>query len=144
MARYDRHVPAHPSLVRLRRFATVGILGAIVQTLLLWVLVESLGLHYLLAAVLAIEYTIVQQYVLNNSWTFRPSRHRTLESYLRGLVRTNVVRATSIPIQAAILFVLVAWGGLGYLVANLGALVLTGVYRYYLDSRWTWKISLAD
>lgn len=144
MARYDRPVLAHPTVVRLRRFAIVGTLGAVVQTVLLWALVEHLGLHYLLAAVLAIEITIVQQYVLNNSWTFRPSRHRTLRSYGFGLVRTNVVRATSIPIQAAFLFALVAWGDVGYLLANIVALVVTGIYRYYLDSRWTWKITLPD
>jgi putative flippase GtrA len=88
----------------------------------------------------AIEVTIVLQYVVNNSWTFRPSRHTTLRSYGRGLLRTNIVRGTAIPIQTAILYALVAWGGVMYLVANVGAILVTGLYRYYLDSRWTWRV----
>jgi putative flippase GtrA len=135
---------ARRSAVRLRRFATVGTVAAAVQTALLWAFVEHLGLHYLVAAVIAIEITIVLQYVLNNSWTFRPSRHRTLRSYAAGLVRTNLVRGTAIPIQAAILFALVAWGDVVYVVANLVAIAISGVYRYYLDSRWTWEVPLGE
>jgi putative flippase GtrA len=130
----------HRSFVRLRRFFLVGAAAATVQTALLWLFVEYLGVWYVLAAVVAIEVTIVLQYVVNNSWTFRPSRHTTLRSYGRGLLRTNIVRGTAIPIQTAILYALVAWGGVMYLVANVGAILVTGLYRYYLDSRWTWRV----
>ncbi len=130
----------HPSTVRLRRFVTVGAGAAAVQQGLLWTFVEYFGLWYILAAVVAIEITIVLQYVVNNSWTFRPSRHTTLQSYVRGLVKTNVVRGSAIPLQTGLLFALVAWGGLMYLVANLVAIFVSGFYRYYLDSRWTWRI----
>lgn len=132
------------TVVRLRRFATVGAVAAGVQTVLLWAFVDRLGAHYLLAAVVAIEITIVLQYVLNNSWTFRPSRHRSLGSYAVGLLRTNLVRATAIPIQTAILYALVRWVGLFYLLANLLAIGVAGLYRYYLDSRWTWRITRAE
>jgi len=50
--------------------------------------------------------------VLNNAWTFRASRNTGLVEYLVGLVKTNVVRGTAIPIQLAALFVLVEWGGI--------------------------------
>jgi putative flippase GtrA len=130
--------------VRLRRFVAVGTVAAGVQLLLLAAFVDLLGLHYLLGAVVAIELTIVIQFVLNNSWTFRPSRHRTLRSYAAGLARTNVVRGTAIPIQLAVLYALVRWAGLLYLLANAVAIGVSGVYRYYLDSRWTWKITLDD
>lgn len=129
-----------PTFVRLRRFFFVGATAATVQTALLWILVDGLGVWYVLAAVVAIEITIVLQYVVNNSWTFRPSRHTTLRSYIRGLLKTNVVRGTAIPLQTAILYTLVTWGGVMYLIANLGAILVTGIYRYYLDSRWTWRI----
>ena len=144
MATDLRGLLKHPTAVRLRRFITVGGVAAALQTALLWAFVEQLGAHYLLAAVVAIEITIVFQYFLNNSWTFRLSRHRSLRSYAAGLVRTNVVRGTAIPIQTAVLFALVTWGNLMYLVANLGAIVVSGVYRYYLDSRWTWEVTVAE
>jgi len=130
----------HPTVVRLRRFFLVGSAAAGVQTGLLWLFVEQAGLWYILAAVIAIEITILLQYVVNNSWTFRPSQHTTLRSYARGLVKTNLVRGTAIPLQTGLLYVLVAWGGLVYIVANLVAIFFSGLYRYYLDSRWTWQV----
>jgi putative flippase GtrA len=128
------------TFVRLRRFFAVGVAAATLQTALLWSLVDMLGVWYVFAAVVAIEITILLQYVVNNSWTFRPSRHTTIRSYVRGLVKTNIVRGTAIPLQTTILYVLVTWGGIMYLIANLGAILVTGIYRYYLDSRWTWRI----
>jgi putative flippase GtrA len=129
----------HPTAVRLRRFFFVGTAAAGVQTALLWVFVEYLDLWYVVAAAVAIEITIILQYVLNNSWTFRPSKHTTLRSYGTGLVKTNIVRGTAIPLQTALLYALVTWGDVMYLLANLGAIFVTGIYRYYLDSRWTWR-----
>ncbi len=130
----------HPSAVRLRRFFIVGSGAAGIQTGLLWLLVDFLGFWYIAAAVVAIEITIVLQYVVNNSWTFRPSRHSSVRSYAHGLVRTNVVRGTAIPLQTGLLYAFVEWLGLLYLVANLVAIFFSGLYRYYLDSRWTWRI----
>jgi putative flippase GtrA len=130
--------------VRLRRFVAVGTVAAGVQLLLLWAFVDLAGVYYLSAVVVAIEVTIVLQYVLNNSWTFRPSRHRTIRAYVVGLARTNLVRGTAIPIQMGVLYALVEWGGLVYLLANVGAIGVSGIYRYYLDSRWTWQIAGGD
>jgi len=130
----------HPTVVRLRRFVAVGAAAAGLQTALLWGLVELGGLHYLLAAVVSIETTIVLQYVANNAWTFTGSSHSAVSSYLVGLAKTNLVRGTAIPIQTGLLWALVTHGGIGYLIANVGAIFVSGFYRYYLDSRWTWSV----
>lgn len=128
-----------PTSRRLLQFFLVGAVAAGIQTALLWGFVELAGVHYLLGAVVSIEVTIVVQYVLNNSWTFRGMRHTTLEEYGRGLVKTNLVRATAVPIQLALLYSFVAGLGVEYIVANLGAIFVTGIYRYVLDARWTWR-----
>jgi len=141
MSRDWRHVLVGSArATRIRRFVIVGTFAAGVQTVLLWLLVEWLNLFYLAAAVVAIEVTIVLQFVVNNSWTFRPSRHSDLRSYGRALLKTNAVRGTAIPIQTGLLWLLATRAGLGYIVANLGAIFVSGFYRYYLDSRWTWSV----
>lgn len=127
-----------PFAPQLRRFVVVGIVAALVQIALLWAFVDSAGLHYLVGALLAIECTIVLSYVLNNAWTFRASRNTGAVEYLVGLLKTNVVRGTAIPIQVAVLFGFVEWGNVPYLLANGFAIAISGVYRYVLDSRWTW------
>ncbi|WP_226481330.1 GtrA family protein [Natrinema amylolyticum] len=127
-----------PFARQLRRFAIVGTVAAGVQIVLLWAFVDSVGLHYLVGAVIAIEITIVLSYVLNNAWTFRATQNTGTGEYLVGLLKTNVVRGTAIPIQIGVLFGFVEWVHLPYLVANGIAIALSGVYRYVLDARWTW------
>jgi putative flippase GtrA len=135
-----RNVTSHPTVVRLYRFGIVGASAALVQTAVLWVLVDLGKINYIFAAVGAIELTIILQYVANNAWTFQHSRYAAPYDYLVGLLRTNVVRGSAIPIQVALLWAFVNWTGLMYLVANGLAIVISGIYRYYLDSRWTWQI----
>ncbi len=123
---------------QLRRFVAVGTVTAGVQTLLLWVFVDTLALNYLLGAVMGVEITIVLTYVLNNAWTFRRVRNTGPTAFLVGLAKTNVVRGSAIPIQLAVLFVLVEFRQLPYLLSNGVAIVLSGLYRFVLDTRWTW------
>jgi putative flippase GtrA len=127
-----------PLLGRLRRFVAVGVFTAGVQMVLLWVFVDSIGINYLFGAVIAIEFTIILSYVLNNAWTFQATQNTGLTDYVVGLLKTNVVRGTAIPIQLVILFVLVEWAAVMYLIANGIAIFISGLYRYVLDARWTW------
>ncbi|MDF9745446.1 GtrA family protein [Natrinema salsiterrestre] len=127
-----------PLARQLRRFVIVGIIAATIQMILLWAFVDSAGLHYLVGAIIAIEITIVLSYVLNNAWTFQTIQNTGVNDYLAGLLKTNVVRGTAIPIQLAVLFSFVEWVHAPYLIANGIAIALSGVYRYVLDARWTW------
>lgn len=129
--------PTRTTLQRLGQFSAVGAGATALQTGLLWLFVDIGGLYYLLAAVISIEITILSQYVVNNAWTFA-DRANEGNAFFGGLLRTNLVRGSAIPIQTGLLFVFVQWGGLGYLIANLCAIVPSGIYRYVLDSRWTW------
>ena len=128
-----------PLAVRLRRFLIVGLIAAAVQQTLLFAFVELGRLNYLIAAAIAIETTIILQYGLNNVWTFNADRKIGRRAYVYGLLKTNIVRGSAIPLQLAALYALVAFLSLGYLVANAFAIGVTGVYRYVLDSRWTWS-----
>lgn len=133
-----RNLIEGPIAPQLRRFVLVGSIAAGVQMVLLWLFVDFAHLNYLFAAVIAIEMTIVLSYVLNNAWTFRASRNTGIGEYLTGLVKTNLVRGTAIPIQLGVLFVLVERIHVLYLLANAIAILVSGLYRYVLDARWTW------
>jgi putative flippase GtrA len=128
-----------PQALMLRRFVVVGAIAAVVQTLLLAGLVEAGGVDYLVAAALSIETTIVLQYFANNAWTFERWGHTTWREHAAGLFRTNLVRGSAMPIQLGVLWLLVSSGDVMYLVANAVAIGVSGVYRYLLDSRWTWQ-----
>ena len=128
-----------PGAPQRRRFFLVGALAAGFQTALLGTLVEWGRVQNLLAAVVSIEITIILQYGVNNHWTFHTSRHQGWREYAQGLLRTNVVRGSAIPIQVGVLYALVSTAAIPYLIANGIGIVVSGIYRYVLDSRWTWQ-----
>ena len=133
-----RNLLSGPLAVQMRRFVVVGALTAGIQLALLWAFDNVVGLNYLLAATIAIEITIILSYVLNNAWTFRASQNTGLSEYFRGLLKTNLVRGTAWPIQIGVLYALVEWGGMVALVANVPAILISGLYRFVLDWQWTW------
>ncbi|WP_424015641.1 GtrA family protein [Halorubrum xinjiangense] len=133
-----RNLASGPLAVQMRRFVVVGALTAGIQMGLLWLFDNVAGLNYLIAATIAIEITIILSYVLNNAWTFRASQNTGPTEYLGGLLKTNLVRGTAWPIQIGVLYALVEWGGMTALVANVPAILISGLYRFVLDSQWTW------
>jgi putative flippase GtrA len=133
-----RDLLSGPIAVQMRRFVIVGALTAGLQLALLWLFVDFAGLNYLVGAAIAIETTIICSYVLNNAWTFEARQNTGLSEYLTGLLKTNLVRGTAIPIQLGVLAVLVEWVGIPYLIANVPAILISGLYRFILDLRWTW------
>jgi putative flippase GtrA len=136
--RYLRGLYEGPFAMQLRRFVAVGAFTAGVQMVLLWAFVDVGRLNYLVGAVIAIEITIILSYVLNNAWTFRRYRNTGTVDFLVGLLKTNVIRGSAIPLQVGVLFALVEWRALPYLLANAFAILVSGLYRYVLDARWTW------
>ena len=142
-----RNLTEGPLTQLLRRFVIVGALAAGVQQLLLWLLVDLGDMNYLLGALIAIEVTIVLSYVLNNAWTFHRSRNTGRVAYLVGLLKTNLIRGSAIPIQLGILYALVEWLLVPYfpddgvaivLIGNGVAILISGLYRFVLDATWTW------
>jgi len=136
--RFLRGLLEGPFAVQLRRFVAVGAFTAGVQMVLLWLFVDFGRLNYLVGAVVAIEITIVLSYVLNNAWTFRRYRNTGTVDFLVGLLKTNLIRGSAIPLQVGVLFALVEWRALPYLLANAFAILVSGLYRYVLDAKWTW------
>jgi len=133
-----RNLVRGPIAVQMRRFVVVGAFTAGIQMGLLWLFVDAAGINYLIGATVAIEITIILSYVFNNAWTFQANRNTGTVEYLSGLLKTNLVRGTAIPIQLGVLYALVEWGGVMYLIANAVAIFLSGLYRFALDSQWTW------
>lgn len=125
--------------VQMRRFVIVGTFAAAIQQALLWGLYNPIGMDYIVASVISIEITILLAYVLNDAWTFQTRQNNGTVPYLIGMLKTNIVRGTAIPIQVGILAALVEWIALPVLIANGIAIPISGIYRFVLDRQWTWS-----
>ncbi len=65
------------------KFAIVGAIGIVVNEGLL-ILIRSMGVYYLTAGAVAIEISILSNFVLNDLWTFRDRRTGRAGSALRS------------------------------------------------------------
>jgi putative flippase GtrA len=119
------------------RFGLVGLSGVVINTAVLWALVQGMRLPVLLASVLATEAAIVSNFLLNDRWTFRATTLR--HSFLQRLLRFNGVALGGMAISTVTLAMLTIYGDLHLLVSNLFAVGAAMSWNYGVNSRWTWS-----
>ncbi len=116
------------------KFCLVGGTGVVVNMAVVYLLHERLGLALLLASPVAVEASILSNFLLNNYWTFRTP---TVE--LRRLAKFNLVSLGGMAITTGILTLLVSHAGLHWAIANLIAIGVATVWNFGLNFVWTWR-----
>ena len=118
------------------RFIRYGIIGVSGVGVNLGVLT---ALHHLwphqatLTYVLAVEASIITNYVLNAWFTFKASVH------LHGFLRYNLVSAGGLIVQTAI-YRLVLGHGVNYIIADLIAIPFGTVIGFVLSNVWVFRV----
>ncbi|WP_435102329.1 GtrA family protein [Halarchaeum sp. P4] len=126
---------------RVGQFLSVGVLGAVIDTVGLLVLVEATGADPTLAKVGSAELSICVMFVLNEYWTFRQARTPGRGSLLRRFGRSNLVRWVGAGIALCVLTVLNGWFGVWYVAANVAGIGVGFVVNYVAESTITWRIA---
>ena len=104
---------------------------------LLIILTRLLGIVLEYASPIAIEISIISNFILNNVWTFRA---RTIKSSLfKRFVRFHIVAFSAGIVNYIILLSLHYGAGLMDIIANLIGIAAATLVNYVLNSRWTWK-----
>ena len=122
---------------RLIQFATVGITGILVNTLLLILFTEGMGIHYLLSAILATQGSSIWNFVWTEKWVFgdRQQGGSWLARLLVFLGINNVMLLARGPMLAFFVGML----GIHYVVANLLTIAIMTLVRYAIADRLIWK-----
>lgn len=121
---------------RLLKFVAVGTSGVLVNNGVLWLLVTSGTLLPQLASLVAIEVSILGNFVLNNLWTFK---HRKGERFHIKLAKYHASVALGAAVNYAAFYVLHT-GGMGLLAANTIGILLGFFLNYLLSEQYVWKI----
>lgn len=139
MVQYVQHVGIlgwdHPENRRAAKFAMVGATGVLVNLGLLFALHGLLGLHDLVAVPLAIEVSIISNFLLNDRWTFHDRRH---DHVAERLGKFNLVSLLGMAIQFGAYAILTRGFGLHYLVAQLIAILVAFGANYLGNLHWTY------
>jgi dolichol-phosphate mannosyltransferase len=124
------------SLLSPSKFASVGILGILVNSAALFVLYERLQVPLLIAAVLSSQVSTLSNFVLTELWVFRA--REIAGSLVWRYLTFNALNLVTQLIRLPTLQVLTEVGGVHYQIANLVALGLTFGVRYLVADNWIW------
>jgi dolichol-phosphate mannosyltransferase len=123
---------------RAGRFAVVGAIGVVVNTIVLFALVQDVHLSHLIGAAIATEVAIIFNFQINDRWTF--SGETPGLSWFSRLARYNAVAIGGMLITLAVLATLNTALGLNYLIANLCAILVATTWNYLINSHVTWRV----
>jgi putative flippase GtrA len=119
------------------RFLAVGAAGIGVNQLLLWFVVDGLGINYLLGAAIASQGSTTFNFAWLEGWVFRgrtSSRGRILR-----FIAYDLINSGSLAVRLPVMFVLTSGLQIHYLVSNVIALVLSTVVRFLLSDGLIWS-----
>ncbi|MFB6105326.1 MAG: GtrA family protein [Halobacteriaceae archaeon] len=125
---------------RAGQFLSVGILGAIVDMVVLTTVVELGGVSPAVGKVLSAEAAIVVMFVANEGWTFTEYGQSGLRPLVGRFLRSNVVRATGAGVAWVVLVALIEWIGVWYLLANAVGIGAGAVVNYVAETLLTWRV----
>lgn len=126
-------------LLRFVKFCVVGTMGILINEGLLWILTELFGLFYLISAVIGIETSILSNFTLNDSWTFRDLRHSSVSTTMMRALKCNLVYIVGFTINVIILWTLTEFFGIRYLISNLFGIIGAVFWNYSGCLKWIWK-----
>jgi dolichol-phosphate mannosyltransferase len=123
--------------LRFARFAIVGATGIVVNTVVLFTLIELTHLYYLVSAFLATQVSITSNYLLSERWVFSGSG---AERSVRWRLATFFLMSNAaLGLGGPTLFVLVSVLGVRYLLANLVTIAIVAGVRFAAADAWIWR-----
>jgi len=127
--------------IRLIRFSIVGVIGAVINTILLWLFTDLAGIYYLYSSAIAIEIGILLQFLLNDRWTFKEKKTRGVKQFIVRILKSNLWRSGGLVINIGVLYLLTEYLDVYYLISNIFGILCAFLWNYLLESRLTWEVT---
>lgn len=131
--------PVWTEWTKIFRFGLVGLSGIFVNMGLLYALTEIAGFYYLVSAVIAIELSIVNNFVWNDVWTFQSARGLRFGRRIQRFLSFQAVSMGGLIINMLVLYLLADVAGVYYLIANLAGILIAFAWNYAVNRHITWK-----
>ncbi|MBN1367513.1 MAG: GtrA family protein, partial [Dehalococcoidales bacterium] len=128
---------------RFLKFVGVGLSGVIVNLGIYWLLTRFAGLGEgyldLIASAIAIELSIISNFVLNDFFTFPDKRVSGATNFLKRLLKFNSISLIGVGIQLGSLWLFHHVIGINDIVAQAIGIIIATIWNYFANSIWTWK-----
>jgi dolichol-phosphate mannosyltransferase len=134
-----REAATRREILKILQFALVGISGIAVNTGILWVLTERAGFFYLYSSAVAIETSIVTNFLANDLWTFGGETGHRMGRRIHRFLSFQAVSMGGLVVNMAVLFTGKEIFGIYYLLANLLGILAGFVWNYLVNRNTTWR-----
>ena len=124
-----------------KRFVKFGIVGGsgTVVNLGVQYLLTLAGLHYIFAGVFATEVSIINNFLLNNFWTWRDNPAKTKRSFIARLLKYNSSMVITGIAQNLMMIFLTELFKINDLISKFIAIVVITFVNYLIHYFWTFK-----
>ncbi|MGA8199758.1 MAG: GtrA family protein [Candidatus Sulfotelmatobacter sp.] len=123
--------------LRWLRFNLVGGIGIAVQLVLLFLLKSILHFNYLAATGLAVEATVIHNFVWHERFTWADRLQPSWRNSLQRLLRFNFANgAVSMAGNLGLMKLMVGIGHMNYLVANAIAIALCSLVNFIVSNEY--------
>jgi dolichol-phosphate mannosyltransferase len=122
---------------RLIKYAIVGASGVVINLGVLYTLTDYFGIHYMVSGLIAIELSIINNFIWNDKWTFGGGTFK--HGLFLRLLGYHCTSSVSTLIQMLILAGLTFRFGMYYIYASCIGIFVAFVINYILNSKLTWE-----
>jgi len=121
------------------KFVIVGLTGTVVNIGLYTLLVHFTGLanYDWLAVLIGIEVSIITNFLLNDTFTFK--ERRAGRSFINRLGKFNLMCLTGAAIQWGIFMLLTRVFNVYDILSNFTGIVVAFLWNYFINRNWTWR-----
>lgn len=119
----------------LGKFSLVGLSGIVVNQGTLAFLHQAFQVNLKIAGIIAIELSIISNFLLNNFWTWKEGKSR---GFIQRFAKYHLVTLVSGAINYAILLALTSLN-INYLMANLLGIAVGMVINFIINHNWTFN-----
>ena len=130
--------------MRFGRFNVVGLLGAVLQLVLLELLTRSLGFPIVAATPIAVELTLLHNFFWHQRFTWRDRKSTGIRQAGIRLCRFHLANgAVSLCGNVLLIYCFVERLKISVVPSTLGAMVLCALVNFQLADRWVYATSPA-
>ena len=128
-------------LARFGKFILVGASGTVVNLGLLWLLHDpsNAGWDIRYALLIAIETSVITNFILNNYFTFGDRRKSGIKHLAANFLRFNLFSIPGGLLNWITTVVLTNHSGASYIILNLIGIAIAMLWNYFANNMWTWK-----
>lgn len=135
------HIVWKREMKRFIKYCIIGMTGIIVNTIVLFIFTDKLGIFYLLSSGMAYEISIITNFILNDIWTFNDNViHNRSHNFLTRAIYFNWAMIIGALFGIMLLYIFTEFLSIDYILSNIISIFIVTIWRYHASITLVWKI----